>query len=169
MAGADLFPTAGCRIYLGSQMDTQVADFVEADFVGVSPPLSFTEIDGWSSMGAFGDTAALVSQDLINRGRTTKQKGTFNAGQMQNVFASIPEDAGQIALIAASRTRLNYVFKVVLNDGDDTASPVVNPSERYFLALVMNAEEQGGDANTIRNLAATLEINSNIVSVAASA
>lgn len=156
---SDLYPVAGTKIYIGGVLASKASDFVEADFSSQS----WVEIDGFSQMGAFGDTAALISTPLINRGRDTKQKGTFNAGQMQNVFAKLDEDPGQIALLAASRNRNNYAFRLVFDD----APPDGTPSERLFVALVMNAEEQGGDANTILNLAATLEINSNIVRIAA--
>ncbi|TKT79971.1 hypothetical protein [Aquamicrobium sp. LC103] len=148
-----LFPVAGSKLFIGGVLADKSTDFVEADFDGQT----FVEIDGWSTMGAAGDTAALITTSLINRGRDIKQKGTWNAGQMQNTFAIIETDPGQIALIAASKTRDNYAFKVELSSG----------GERYFIGLVMSAEEAGGDANTISNLNATIEINSNIVKVAA--
>lgn len=159
-----LSPVSGEKIFIGGQLDDKATDFVAADFSAVT----WVEIDGWSQCGAVGDTAALISTDLINRGRTIKQKGTRNAGSMQNVFAILPDDAGQIALLAAERTNKNYAFKIEGNDAATSpASPVPQPSKRYFVGLVMTAEETGGEANTIQNLNATIEINSNIVKVAA--
>lgn len=161
---ADLFSVAGCKLYIGGVKDTQIDDFDAADFSGET----WTEIDGWSQMGAAGDTAALITTALINRGRDIKQKGTKNAGSMQNVFAIVPGDDGQDALIAAANTNKNYAFKIEGNDAATSpASPVPQPSKRYFVGLVMNASEAGGEANTIQNLNATIEINSNIVHVAA--
>lgn len=156
---SDLYPVAGTKFFIGGAMASQIEDVEESDFDGET----WVEVDGFSQMGAFGDTAALITTPLINRGRDVKQKGTFNAGQMQNVFAKLDEDPGQIALIAASRTRNNYAFRLVFDDAPAGGTP----SERFFIGLVMNAEEQGGDANTVLNLAATIEINSNIVRVAA--
>lgn len=166
---SNLYPVSGCRIYIGPAMDLQSRDFVLADFESVSPPLSWVEIDGWSTMGAVGDAAQVITTSLINRGRDVKQKGTANAGSMENVFAIIPGDAGQAALLAAAAAsnKRNYAFRIDLNDGDDTVSPVVAPSRRYFVALATMASEAGGDANTIQNLNVTLEINSNIVKKAA--
>ncbi|RAI34527.1 hypothetical protein [Rhodoplanes serenus] len=157
---SDLFPVAGMKIYIGGAKASQAADFTAADFASEV----WTEIDGWETVGAFGDTAALISTDLVNRGRTVKQKGTSNAGQMQNQFAKIDDDPGQIALIAAAAggNKSNYAFRI---DGNDQVGGG-QPSKRYFIALVMGASEQGGSANTIRMLQATLEINSNIVRVA---
>lgn len=159
-----LSAVAGQKIFIGGQLDDQTDDFVAADFTSQT----WVEIDGWTQVGAIGDTAALISTDLVNRGRTAKQKGTRNAGQMQNVFAIVPADAGQIALLAAERTSKNYAFKIENNDAATSpASPVPQPSKRYFVGLVMTAEESGGSANTVQSLNATIEINSNIVKVAA--
>lgn len=154
---------AGQKIYIGGQLDDQADDFVAADFTSQTWVL----IDGWTQAGSVGDTAQLISTDLINRGRTVKQKGTKNAGSMQNVFAIIEDDEGQIALIAASKTNKNYAFKIEGNDAATSpASPAPKPTTRLFVGLVMSAEEPGGAASTIQNLNATIEINSNIVKVA---
>ena len=231
---------AGQKIYIGGQLEPETGDMVAGDFTSQT----WVEIDGWSQCGAAGDTSALISTDLINRGRTIKQKGTRNAGQMQNVFAIVPNDAGQIALIAAEGTNKNYAFRIDNNDaataraetvtisvatpgvftnvahgfaantelvlstsaadlpagltagtvfvktvlsadtftvsltaggaaidtsdagsGTHTVTTVPAPSKRYFVGLVMTAEEAGGEANTVQSLNATIEINSNIVKV----
>ena len=157
---ADLSPVAGAKIYIGGTMVTQTADFVESDFGAVS----WTEVDGWEQCGAFGDTANLISTDLINRGRVTKQKGTANAGQMQNVFSFVNGDAGQAAMAAAAvgSNKSNYAFKVVFDDSLGTNGTTV-----FFIGLVMNWTNAGGGANTIRNINSTTEINSNLVTKAA--
>lgn len=165
MAGTDMYPVAGSKLFIGSTpMATQNEDFDASDFSGVS----WTEIDGWETMGSIGDTAQLITTSLINRGRDIKQKGTRNAGSMQNVFGILRSDAGQIALIAAEKTPNNYPFKIEFDDAATSpASPTPQPSKRYFIALVTSAQEAGGGANTVQKLNATLEINSNIVPVAA--
>lgn len=161
---ADLYPVAGSKIYIGGVTETQIDDFIESDFSGET----WTEIDGWSQMGSVGDTAALITTALINRGRDLKQKGTANAGSMQNVFAIVAGDDGQEAMIAASKTRQNYAFKIEFDDAATSpASPTPQPSKVYFVGLVMSAQEAGGEANTIRTLNSTIEINSNVVNVAA--
>jgi hypothetical protein len=159
---ADLFPVAGCHFYIGNQKATQSTDFVAADFT----PNSWIEVDAWSQMGAFGDAAALIVTQLINRGRDIKQKGTANGGQMQNVFARIDTDEGQIALrtAAAGAQKNNYSFRIDFN----LASGQTVPPKVYFVGLAMGAQEAGGGANTIRNLNITVEINSNLVFVAGS-
>lgn len=165
MAGTDLYPVAGCKFYIGNApMATQADDFVAADFSGVT----WTEVDGWATMGSFGDAAQVITTALINRGRDTKQKGTKNAGSMQNVFAKISGDAGQAALLSAEQSNNNYPFKIEFNDAASSpASPTPLPSMAMFVGLVTTAQYAGGAANTVQNLNATVEINSNVVEVAA--
>lgn len=154
---AELYPVADCKFYIGGVLASKNSDFVAGDFSGET----WVEVDGWSQMGTIGDAAALISTAIINRGRDQKQKGTKNAGSMENVFASLPTDAGQLALIAAEKVASNYAIKVEFNDGTTTNS------ERLFIGLILTAQETGGDANTVRNLTTTIELNSNVVHVAA--
>ncbi|TPM39584.1 hypothetical protein [Mesorhizobium sp. B2-3-4] len=51
--------------------------------------------------------------------------------------------------------------------GVHTGTTVPSGTTNYFAGLVMNASQAGGDANTVRNLNSTIEINSNIVTVPA--
>lgn len=158
-----LLPVAGLKIYIGSVMSDQAADFVEADFTAANAsPDSWVLIDGWETMGPVGDAVADIATTLINRGRTVHQKGTADAPAMSNTFAILPTDAGQLALIAAGLPSIknNYSFKIV---GNETGTP----SKLYFIGLVMGTPEQGGSANTVRKLTANIQINSNVVHVAA--
>lgn len=157
-----LYPVAGCKLYIGTALADKPADFVAADFTS----MTWTAIDGWEQMGSIGDTAQTITTSLINRNRDIKQKGTRNAGQMQNVFSVIAADEGQVALIAAEKTSNNYAFKVELNDKPATGTAPA-ASQRLFIGLVTSAQESGGEANTIQKLNSTIEINSNIVPVAA--
>lgn len=159
-----LYSVAGCKFFIGGQMDDQAEDFVASDFTGET----WVEVDGYMTMGDSADSAATITTAIINRGRDVKQKGTFNAEQRQDNFAFIPDDAGQLALVAASKTRNNYAFKIEFNDAATSpASPAPQPSKQYFVGLVMSAVKAGGDANTVRQLNASIEVNSNYVDVAA--
>lgn len=155
---SNLYPVAGCKLFLGTAVALPSADLAESDFSGQS----WTEVKGWQQMGRIGDTAEMISVTHIDHDRELKAKGTKNGGQMQNVFTQMATDPGQIALIAAAASKSNYAVKIELNDANGGA-----PSKRLFVCLVMGAEESGGGANTVRNLTTTFEINSNIVPVAA--
>jgi archaellum component FlaG (FlaF/FlaG flagellin family) len=155
-----LHPVAGMKIYIGGVLSDKSTDFIASDFSSQV----WTEIDGWETMGTLDDTAQEISTSLINRGRDQTQKGTAKAPSMQNQFAIIANDPGQLALIAAAApsNKNNYAFKIEGNDSLGGSN-----SLRLFIALAMGAGEQGGSANTIQKLNGTIAINSNIVHVAA--
>lgn len=116
---ASLVSTAGCKFYIGGVLPATLTDFTETSFASQT----WVEVDGWMTKGDLGDAAEEINTPLINRGRNVKQKGTFDAGTMENVFAWTPTDPGQLALIAASKTRNEYAFKVEYSD-----TPVVRSS-----------------------------------------
>lgn len=158
-----LLPVAGMKIYIGHTMSDSADDFTESDFTGANAsPDSWVLIDGWETMGPVGDAVADIATTLINRGRTVHQKGTADAPTMTNTFAIIASDTGQTNLIAAGlpSNKSNYTFKIVGNESG-------TPSKIYFLGLVMGTPEVGGTANTVRKLTANIQINSNVVHVAA--
>lgn len=107
-----LVSTAGCNFYMGGVLPATLADFTESSFASQT----WVEVDGWMTKGDLGDSAEEIVTPLINRGRAVKQKGTFDAGTMENVFAWTPGDPGQLALIAASKDRLERAFKVEYSD-----------------------------------------------------
>ncbi|MBY8918824.1 hypothetical protein KUG85_04720 [Nitratireductor sp. L1-7-SE] len=160
---AKMYPVAGCKFYIGSAaIDDQDDDFVAADFDAVT----WIEVKGWVTMGASGDSATLVTSDQIGNKRTKKAKGTRNAGSMENTFDVVADDPGQLAMIAAEQTDDNYPFRTVYNDAP-TTGPAPTPSESLFIGLVMSKSRAGGGANDPRRMNSTVEINSNIVHVAA--
>ena len=156
---ADLFAVAGAKFYIGGVTETQSDDFAEADFTGET----WVEVDGWETAGAYGDAAEIISTNLINRGRTVKQKGTRNAGQMTNQFAEIPDDPGQVDMKDAEATSDNFAFRVVFDDAPSGGTATTH----YFVGLVTSWRTVGGGANTVRMREANIEINSNVVEVPA--
>ncbi len=156
-----LFATAGMKFFIGTAKAFGGTDFTEADFAAVA----FTEVGGTTNLGSAGDTSELITSNHIPEARTRKLKGTRNAGSMQVVSDLDYADAGQLAVIAAEKSKDTYAFKVQFNDAPSGGSPSV----RYFTALVMSAGEQFDEANNVMKLNSTLEIDSNIVRVPASA
>lgn len=157
---SDLYTVAGWKFFIGS-----VATVPSA---GISAAISdtFVEVDGWETLGAFGDAAQVITTQLINRARDVKQKGTRNAGSMENRFAILlgeAPDAGQVAMRAAEATNNNYNFKVEAPDAPAGGTPTTY----YFIGMVASARNEGGQANTVQMMAATVEINTNIFSEAA--
>jgi hypothetical protein len=156
-----LLVTANSKLAIGAAKAFDNTDFIETDFTSGSP--TYTEIGGTTNLGAAGDTSELITSNQINSGRTRKAKGTRNAGAMQVICDIDIADAGQLALIAAEKTRDSYAFKLTFDDAPSGGTP----STRYFTAFVMSTSEQWDEANSVIKLNATLEIDSNIVRVAA--
>ncbi|TFF27518.1 hypothetical protein E3C22_03410 [Jiella endophytica] len=156
-----LFATAGSKLDIGPVKAFQDTDLTASDFTTGSP--TWTTIGGATNLGSAGDTANLVTTEHILSARTRKLKGTRNAGSMTVVCDIDYSDAGQIALVAAEKTRDAYSFRMTFNDAPQGGTP----SLRYFTALVMSVVEQFDEANSVMKLNATLEIDSNIVRVAA--
>jgi hypothetical protein len=142
---------AGSHFYIGGVMADQAADYVESDFSGQS----WTEIDGFSTMGDLGEDPNMISTSLINRNRDKAMKGTYQVVQMVNRFTVINDDLGQLACLAAQKVNSDYAFRLVFPDG----------SERLFAGPISTAKEIGGEANTIRYLEITIHRNSNVVAV----
>jgi hypothetical protein len=161
-----LTPVAGSRIAIGPAV-TDVPDdddITLTEFTAITTN-NWTDIDGWQTMGAHGDSKTLITEPLINRKRDAKTGGTTNGGSMQNNFIILRDDPGQIAVRVAAKTNYNYPVRITYDD----APPGVGstPTVEYFYAIVMSASEQGGGANTAQMLQATFEINSASVYVPA--
>lgn len=156
-----LFATAGSKLSIGVAKAFSGTDFVATDFTTGSP--TWTVIGGTTNLGSAGDTSELITSNHIAEARTRKLKGTRNAGSMQVVCDLDYADAGQLALIAAEKAKETYAFKLEFNDAPAGGTPSV----RYFVAMVMTAAEQLDEANSVMKLNTTLEIDSNIVRVAA--
>jgi hypothetical protein len=158
-----LFATAGSKIDIGPAMAFDGTDCVASDFTTGTP--TWTEIGGTTNLGSAGDTATLITSDRIREARTRKAKGSRNAGSMSIIADIDYADPGQLALIAAERTKDSYAFRLTFNDAPTGGTPSV----RYFVAFVMTAGEELNEANNAMKFLTTLEIDSNIVRVAAAA
>ena len=156
-----LLATAHTKLHIGAVLAADGSDMAAADFT--TALAAATEISGTTNLGSTGDTAQLITSDQIGSGRTRKAKGTRNAGSMQLVCDIDMSDPGQIALIAAENTSNSYAFKLEFNDAPAGGTP----SQRLFTAFVMSASEQYDEANSVMKLNSALEIDSNIVRVAA--
>ncbi|MBI0002769.1 hypothetical protein H3S80_01715 [Bartonella sp. M0177] len=152
-----IFTTAGTKLFIGTAIKNKNSDFVLSDFASQT----WTEINGLENIGSLGDTSEEVTFGVIGNMRVQKYKGLRNAGNMEIIIGVDYSDAGQKAIRAAERTIYDYAFRIVFNDAPVDGTP----SERLFIAKVMSASEEAGEANNVVKLKATLGINSNIVVV----
>ncbi|TDK38603.1 hypothetical protein E2F50_00105 [Rhizobium deserti] len=159
-----VFATAGSKVFIGTAMDDSNEDLVAADFADQI----WTEIDYVESIGTFGDAANAIETSFIGRGRVLKAKGVRNAGNLELVAGLDLTDAGQLAVLAAEKTKANYAFKIEFADAPAIGASPKN-STRMFVGLMMTATEQLDGADNIMKLNASIGINSNIVRTQASA
>ena len=154
-----IFATAGAKLFIGGTKALQTADFTASDFSSES----WVEIKDLESLGSLGDSAEEVAIDIISEQRTKRLKGTRQSPPMEVSFGLNVADPGQVALIAAERTRNNYAFKIEFPDAPQGGTP----SQRLFIAIVGSASEGMDGANNVVRLNAQLWVNSNVVRVAA--
>lgn len=155
-----VYAVAGAKIYIGGVLPAEAGAMVAGDFTSQT----WVEIDGWETMGEFGDSAEVIRTQLINRGRVIKQKGPRDAGTMQNTFVVVPGDDGQEDLRQAEATQNEYAFRIVWDDKPNS-NVGSSATTQYFCALVNGARTAGGGAATARKFTTILDINSNIVTV----
>lgn len=99
----------GSRIYIGTRVAPK-STVTLADFT--AQEAEWTEIGGWTQTGSLGDTQELITQTFINEGRARQIKGTRVGSSMENTFAPLPNDPGQIKFKAAVESCSPYAFKV---------------------------------------------------------
>lgn len=100
---------AGSKFFIGGKIAVPNRDMTAADFASQT----WVEVDGWVNAGEVGDSSEVISQNLINRGRTYKAKGTDDAGTSDQQFIVMASDAGQKAMNAAKANKCdNFAFKI---------------------------------------------------------
>lgn len=109
---ANLQTISGSKIYIGLRVVGKGVVSL-TDFNGAT----WTEIGGLTNLGDIGDTQELVSLSFINETRTRQAKGTRTGSTMENTFAPLPSDLGQIAYLAATLSCSPYQFKIEYGAG----------------------------------------------------
>lgn len=117
-----LYSVKGSRFYIGAAMYNIPNEDVDAsDFASVV----WTQVKGWSQMGDITDNQAEITESVIDLGRDLSTKGTFNAPRQSHRFIPIADDAGQLAMRAASVTNYNYPMKVEWDDAPPARAATV--------------------------------------------
>lgn len=150
----------GTKFYIGPS----VLDTVDttSEFTG----LTYVEVGLVETLGEVGDESSAVTFAALGDGRTRKAKGARDAGTMAVTVAHDPLDDGQLAMIAAEGTSLNYAIKMELPDKPNATG---TPTIQYFRGLVMSKRlNVGGNDNVIRRTF-NLGVNSEIYEVPATA
>lgn len=106
---ASLQAVAGSKIYIGTRVAPN-DEVALADFTAQEP--AWLEIRGWTQSGTVGETQQTITQDYISSKRTRTIKGTLAGSTMENTFAPLPNDPGQIRFKKAIEDCKPYAFKI---------------------------------------------------------
>lgn len=157
MADDNLNTAAGCRFSIGGKTGADTQTEYEDD--------TYVEVGEIEDLGEFGDTFSSVTFTSLKDGRVRKYKGTADAGDLTLTVGLDNGDAGQNAVKTAhkDRSKGDYNIKITLNDGDPTATPVINPTTFYMRGKVMNNTVAPGAADNVVRRNVTIGINSDIL------
>lgn len=150
-------PSNGARLFIGGPV-SELIDSVD-EYAG----LTWIEIKGLKSLGAFGDTATPVTSKQLNRNREIKKKGTFDGGSPAFVVDMIQDDPGQMAVEAALPDPSDYAFKVEI---PNRLNKNGSNGLRYFSGQVMSFPEEVGAADSPITSTFGVGVNTPILKVA---
>lgn len=119
--------------------------------------LVFTLVGEITDMGEYGRQYNLVTHNPLGDRRTVKRKGSYNDGALSLQLARVSDDAGQVILINALDVDTSISCEVTLQDG----------TTQYMTAQVMSYTTGVGSVDQITNAACNLEIDNDIIEVAA--
>ena len=118
--------------------------------------LTFVTVGEITNMGDVGGTAQIVENTTLQSGIIGKYKGSINYGSAPITIGKDATDAGQVLLKAAfdgADRDTEHSFAITDSNGDIT----------YFSGLVSSYVKSTGDANTVRMLNTTIELNNELI------
>lgn len=147
---SNAFTSAGTTIAISASLP---ATYDAAGFSAVG--MVYTAIGEITDAGEYGKEYNLVTHNPLADRKTYKRKGSYNNGSMTLQMGRVPDDAGQVLLLAAQDSNASYSFKITLQDG------TVN----YFTGQVMSYRTSIGSVDQITSASVTVEVDSDIVEV----
>lgn len=148
----------GTKVYISTAVTAEPAD--AASYAA----LTWVEIGDVESLGEFGDDSPILSAMTLQDERVFKAKGARDAGTLAITVLDRPDDAGQLAMIAAEASKFNYPFKVVLPNRVTVGG---TDQIEYMIGLVSSKRLNVGDNSNFLRRTFNVAVNSKITSVAA--
>jgi hypothetical protein len=119
--------------------------------------ITYTAIGQVETYGSHGVTANITTFTPVDTAIVTKIKGHKDYGTMTMTLGSIPTDAGQVIVLAASESNNHYSAKLAYPDGEI----------HYLDVLVSKYEYQDGSVDDVSKVAFDFAICKKPVVVAA--
>lgn len=148
---------AGTKIFIGNAMPEDLEDALDWEAV------TWKEIGEVTDIPEFGKAYELITHNPLATRRTNKRKGSYNDGSMTLQMARVADDEGQMAMEAALDSDATFPFKIEENDAPEGGTPTT----LYFGAQVLSYTRNYGTVNNIKQAAAQLEIDTDVLEVAA--
>ena len=157
---------AGTRLYIGTTAIPQnMNNLSDSQALAEFQADSYVEVGEVEDLGEYGDQSEDVTFASLGDSRTRHFKGTRDAGTAPITVGKDVTDEGQIALVAAEASHLDYNFKIVNNDALTLGG---QGSEDYFYGKVMSKRDSVGNVNNVVRRNFAVGINSRIVTNAPS-
>lgn len=150
--------STGTRVYISASVTAEPVD------AAAYALLAWTEIGDVESLGDYGDEAPILTAQTLQDERVFKAKGARDAGTLAITCLDRPDDAGQIAAIAAEATKFNYPIKVVLPNRLTVSG---TDQIEYFIGLISSKRLTVGDNSSFIKRMFQVAINSKVTTVAA--
>ena len=110
--------------------------------------ITYTAVGEVENYGQHGMTAAVTEFTPVDTAVVTKVKGSKNYGTKSLTIGSIPGNAGQVILAAASESNARYSVKITYPD----------TSIHYLDVLVSKYDQVDGAVNDVQKLTVDLAI-----------
>lgn len=110
--------------------------------------ITYTAVGEVENFGSHGVTSQITEFTPVDTSVTTAVKGAKNYGTKSLILGSIPGNAGQVLLKAASESTARYSVKITYPD----------TSIAYLDVLVSKYEQQDGAVNDIQKITCDIKI-----------
>ncbi|MFC2970924.1 hypothetical protein ACFOJE_01670 [Azotobacter bryophylli] len=149
---------AGTRVFIGSKLTAALSGVDATDLAAMKAAgITYTEIGELVSVGDYGDSVSDVSYTALAKSRVTHLKGVSDGGTTDLTIAFDAGDAGQDALIAASRDRAGfyYLYPIKIQYVDGLTD--------YLAVTVQGVRKQPGSGNDVVQRVVTVAANSPVL------
>lgn len=149
---------AGTRVFIGTKLTAALSGVEATDLTALKAVgITYTEIGELESIGDYGDQVSDASFTALAASRVTHLKGVADGGTVDMTIAFDTGDAGQTALVTASKDRSGYYYlypiKVEYADGFTD----------YFAVAVQGIRKQPGSGNDVVRRVVTVAVNSPVL------
>lgn len=160
-----IYSMKGAKLYIGAAVAIKSGAWVVGDFT--TPLTAKTEIKEPETMASAAEEFAELAFENISDGAVRVLKGSRKGGLMDFTHGHDYADAGQIAVKAAFEAEGDYAFEIEWADKPSSGASPKN-SRRLFIGKVMKMSD-GGEGAGVAKFTYSVQLNSNVVRVNASA